>query len=55
MRTFGPKFGVSDCVGQLVGVVPIVYVAPATAEFVRPDLRPIALIVRDDGTLIGPL
>ena len=39
MRTFGPKFGVSDCVGQLVCVVPIVYVAPATAEFVETGLE----------------
>jgi hypothetical protein len=55
IRVFGPKFGTSGCVVQPAWIVPIVYDALATAEFVRPDLIPIALTVRVDGTLIGPL
>jgi hypothetical protein len=42
--TFGPKSGVSDCAGQPVEV-PMVKVALATAEFVRPDWMPTAWTV----------
>jgi hypothetical protein len=52
IRTLGPKFGISGCVGHDV-CVPIVYVALATAEFVMPLRRPMARTVRVVGTLIG--
>src|SRR5690242_12038822 len=54
IRTLGPKFGMSGWVGQ-PPVTPIVYVALATAELVSPLSTPIARIVSDDVTLIGPL
>jgi hypothetical protein len=53
MCTFGPKFGVLDCVQ--VADAPIVYVALATAEFVRPLAMPMALIVVVAAILIGPV
>jgi hypothetical protein len=54
MRTFGPKFGVSDWVGQ-DAAAPIVKVALATAEFVRPGARPMACTVVEVEMVIGPV
>jgi hypothetical protein len=54
MRTFGPKLGVSGWVGQ-DAAAPIVNVALATEEFVRPEARPMACTVVEVAMVIGPV